>query len=268
MFTNFTRGAYGKEIAVQLSESHIIMFIAHMEERGYARATIRTFISALSYPHRMRSLADPARGWVVKKMLDTVGQGQGRRNRLPIGEKLLRMVKMANRQWNSEKVRLMTAIFMILYHGCLRIGKAVFSEGNLENVLKRMQVEVVRVGRSGHDAVLRMHTFKHNKSQKQVSIQVKGSVKGCPGCSIVEYLAWRDSEKMGASQPVFVWNNVRPVTARQVAKVVNDVLELLGEESTGYSTHSFRIGRATEEAVKGASDAQLRDLGRWKSLAF
>ncbi len=98
--------------------------------------TIRTFISALSYPPKMRSLPDPARGWVVNKMLDTVGEGQGRRDRLPIGEKLLlRMVKMANRQWNSEKARLMTAIFMILYHGCLRIGEAVVSEGNLENML-------------------------------------------------------------------------------------------------------------------------------------
>ncbi len=56
----------------------------------------------------------------------------------------------------------------------------------MENTLKRSQVEVVRVGRSGHDAVLCMHTFKHNKSQKQVSIQVKGSVKRCPVCSIVE----------------------------------------------------------------------------------
>ncbi len=65
------------------------MFIAHMEEQGYARATIRTFILALSYPHKMRSLPDPARGWVVKKMLDTVWEGQGRRDRLPIGEELL-----------------------------------------------------------------------------------------------------------------------------------------------------------------------------------
>ncbi len=77
MFTTFTRGVYGKEIVVPLSESHIIMFIAHMEERGYARATIRTFISTLSYPHNMSSLPDPARGWVVKKMLDTVREGQG-----------------------------------------------------------------------------------------------------------------------------------------------------------------------------------------------
>ncbi len=67
---------------------------------------------------------------------------------------------------------------------------------------------------------------------------------------------------------MFVWNNIRPVMARQVAKAIKDVLELLGEASTGYSTHSFRIGRATEEAVKGASDAQIRDLGRWKSSAF
>ncbi len=107
IFTTFTRGVYRKEIVVPLSESNIIMFIAHMEEQGYARATIRTFISALSYPHKMRSLPDLARGWVVRKMLDTMGEGQGRRDRLPIGERLmLRMVKMANRQWNPEKVSL------------------------------------------------------------------------------------------------------------------------------------------------------------------
>ncbi len=93
---------------------------------------------------------------------------------------MLRMVKTENRQWNREKARLMTAIFMILYHGCLPIGEAVVPEGNLENMLKRSQVKVVRVGRSGHDAVLRIHTFKHNKSQKQVSIQVKGQCKGLP----------------------------------------------------------------------------------------
>ncbi len=138
----------------------------------------------------------------------------------------------------------------------------------MENVLKRSQVELVRVGRSGHDAVLCMYMFKHNKSQKQVCIRVKNSVKGCPVCSIAEYLAWRDSEKVGASQPVLVWINVKPVTARQVTNAVKDVLELLGEESAGYSTHSFRIGRATEESVKRASDAQLRDLGQWKSSAF
>ncbi len=135
------------------------------------------------------------------------------------------------------------------------------------DVLKRSQVEIVKVGRSEHDAVLCMHTFKHNKSQKQVSIWVKGNVKRCPVCSTVEYLAWRDSEKVGVNQPVFVYNNVRPVTSRQVAKAVKDILELLGEESAGYSTHSFRNGRAIEEAVKGASDAQLRDLGKWKSSA-
>ncbi len=48
---------------------------------------------------------------------------------------------------------------------------------------------------------------------------------------------------------------------------MKDILELLGEESAGYLTHSFRIGRLIDEAVKGASDAKLRDLGKWKSSA-
>ncbi len=58
-----------------LSENHIVMFIALMEEQGYGRVTIRTFTSALSYLHKMKGLSDPARGLVVK-MLDTVRNGQ------------------------------------------------------------------------------------------------------------------------------------------------------------------------------------------------
>ncbi len=76
MLTNFTQGVYGKEIVVPLSENHIVMFIANMEELRYVRVTIRTFISALSYLHTMMGLTDPAKGLVEKKMLDTVGRAK------------------------------------------------------------------------------------------------------------------------------------------------------------------------------------------------
>ncbi len=58
----------------------------------------------------------------------------------------------------------MTVILMMLYHGCLRWDEAVVSECNLKDVLKRSHVEIVKVGGIGHDVVLRMHAFKHNKS--------------------------------------------------------------------------------------------------------
>ncbi len=256
-------------IGLPLSESHIIMFIANMEERGYARVTIRTFISALSYPHKMRSLLDPARGWVVKKMLDTVGEGQGRRDRLPIGEKLmLRMVKTSNRQWNPEKARLMTAIFMILYHDCLWIGEAVVSEGNLENMLKRSQVEVLRVGRAGHDAVLRMHTFKHNKSQKQVSIRVKGSVKSCPVCSIMEYLAWQDSEKVGASQPVFVWNNIRLVNGEADGQGHKGCFETPGRSEHRVLNTQLQNRQSNRGSGNGSIRCPTKGSGKMEELSL
>jgi len=45
-------------------------------------------------------------------------------------------------------------------------------------------------------------------------------------------------------------------------------LQILGEEYTRYKSHSFRIGAATNAAIKGVSVDKIKTAGRWKSDAF
>ncbi len=66
---------------------------------------------------------------------------------------------------------------------------------------------------------------------------------------------------MGANQPVFVWNNVRPVIVRQVAKAVKDVLELLGYESAGYSTQ-LQNQQSNERSDKGSIRCPTKGPGK------
>ena len=44
-----------------ISTEHLALFIAFLAEQKYAASTVLTYISALSFPHRLASLPDPTK---------------------------------------------------------------------------------------------------------------------------------------------------------------------------------------------------------------
>ncbi len=63
--------------------------------------------------------------------------------------------------------------------------------------------------------------------------------------------------------PLFVWSNGAQVDTKEVSCLLG-----AGEASAGLSPHSFRIRAESEAAEKGASESQLRMMGRWKSNMY
>ncbi|KAI8519748.1 hypothetical protein Bbelb_030050 [Branchiostoma belcheri] len=59
-----------------------------------------------------------------------------------------------------------------------------------------------------------------------------------------------------------------PVSSDHFSNTLRKCLERAHLDPQAYTAHSFRIGAATHAASSGASDAQLRALGRWSSDAF
>ena len=53
-----------------------------------------------------------------------------------------------------------------------------------------------------------------------------------------------------------------PLTRRRVSAMLQETL------GSGYSTHSLRIGIATEAAAAGVPDATIQLLGRWRNSAY
>ncbi len=49
---------------------------------------------------------------------------------------------------------------------------------------------------------------------------------------------------------------------------VKKVLTAKGITSAGISGHSFRIGSATAAALSGATDEEVKALGRWRSREY
>ena len=66
----FVRDHLGLQIPVfPLSEHTLALFIAFLAEKAYAASTVVSYISALSFPHRLASLPDPTKSEMIKLAL-------------------------------------------------------------------------------------------------------------------------------------------------------------------------------------------------------
>ena len=73
---------------------------------------------------------------------------------------------------------------------------------------------------------------------------------------------------MATSGPLFCWPGGAPIKRSIFVQQLNRALGYFNLDPTLYKAHSFRIRAATRDAAKGLSDAQIHQLGRWKSNAF
>jgi hypothetical protein len=50
--------------------AEVALFVASLDLRGYSRASIRTMLSALTYPHKLMGWENPASGFLIRKVKD------------------------------------------------------------------------------------------------------------------------------------------------------------------------------------------------------
>ena len=58
------------------------------------------------------------------------------------------------------------------------------------------------------------------------------------------------------------------ISRYSVNRVLKDCLRKRGYDTPRFNTHSFRVGRASDLAIKGASERLIKETGRWNSNAF
>ena len=68
--------------------------------------------------------------------------------------------------------------------------------------------------------------------------------------------------------PFFRYEHGKGLTRRVFVAEVKKALVSQGMDAVGISGHSFRIGAATTAAMNGASDEDVKALGRWKSREY
>ena len=152
---------------------------------------------------------------------------------------------------SEYETSLFKSMFTIQFYFALRIGELTDSQHNitLEQVLVKQ-----------NSLTINFRTFKHSSSFTSCPHEVhRVNNHPCPVVELKNYLANRDK----ASGPFFKLDN-KPVPRH----VYNNKNQMIGEDTTNYSAHSFRIGATTYWASKGMSELQIKQLGRWKSDAI
>ena len=143
-------------------------------------------------------------------------------------------------------------IFLVCFYACLRVSEAVIS-ANDKHTLTIGQITRTRAGftiTSGGDLPIFCLTPSLDPY--------------CPVSSLDKYLSIR-GRTLG---PIFVNQSGIPVN-RQLAQFLKACVSMCGlPVSNKYSTHSFRIGRATQLPFEQVPEDQIRQIGHWKSNAY
>ena len=72
----------------------------------------------------------------------------------------------------------------------------------------------------------------------------------------------------GVDGALFSTPGGKPYATSTAKDDLASVLSFCGLDTKRYKSHSFRIGAASDAALRGFSDAQIRLMGRWLSDAF
>ncbi len=131
VFQQFHEATFWTTGDLPLSPNQVAMFVAYMDRAGHARATVWTYVLALSHAHIISDISDPTTKFWGTKVVDAAGShARKSARRKPITLQILHKLVAAARWERMEyEESLMRAIFTVAFHACARIGEMVCSNG-------------------------------------------------------------------------------------------------------------------------------------------
>ena len=109
-----------------LSVSDIVLFVADLSAKKLAPSTISTYISALSYVHKIGSFSDPTRAFVVQKIMSAQSRLCSKPDiRLPITRSTLHKLVLAlsHTITPAYQILLFQTMFLVAFYGFFRVGE-------------------------------------------------------------------------------------------------------------------------------------------------
>ena len=242
----------------------IALFIVHLSQRQLAVSTIRTYISAISFIHKLNSVSDPANSFLVAKTLQGLHNQASQQSRSPLRPItrdilyiLLDHISLVTP--SNYYVTMWTALFQLCYHACLRVGEAVVS-ANHQHTLRVDQIHL-----APNRITLKFETYKHSSNAAPaVNIQSDSNPHRCPVQAMLRFHSLRPN----IPGPFFIDHNSSPINRNTFSAFLKSVLAAANFQPDLYNTHSFRIGRTTQLAQDNHSEQTIRSAGRWKSSAY
>ncbi len=158
----------------------VAMFVTYMDSVGHARATIRTYMSALSRKDKLADEEDR-----TKKVVNAAGtRASTPRVKHPIIlEKLKKILWAANLVLAEFNASLMRAVFSLAFHVCAHIGEMVSPNDEPQHTILAQNMAI----RASEVSVAFMF-FKHQKGNAPETRILQGATPDvCPSAMLRHY---------------------------------------------------------------------------------
>ena len=252
-----------------ISTASLALLVSYLHARKLASSTIKSYLSAISYVHKLKGFRYPTQAFLINKLLTALSRQGSCDIRLPISRPVLHELvgSLGHTTSSAFQRTLYSAMFLLAFFGFFRIGELAAKSTNSGGaVVQYNQLHFLTQQGNVHMIKIRITQFKHNTSNRPFDILIEREVSSpfCPVQAMLNFCKNRGHQP----GPLFCHTDMSPVTVSQFNAVLHRCLIFCGLDTSRYKGHSFRIGAACYAADKGFSDAQIRALGRWKSDAF
>ena len=259
--------AGGQHTAYPYSIYNIMSFLSFLQSKNYRPSTIQSYLSAISFGHKIRGFQDPQDSFLLNKFMIGIKRMSTASDQLqPITvQRLTELIGLVETLRTTSYIKkLLKAVFSLLYHGCLRISELAKS-GRADHALRHHQAKYQFSFPRGKPTSVTLHlnSFKHSKEPVKIKIMSSSDPMICPVQLLDNFQNIRPH-----STYLFCEQNGNPISRSFVVRWLNKLVAKSSFANLKINTHSLRIGRTTDLALAGASDAYIRQAGRWSSNAY
>lgn len=244
------------------------MFLVHLSQKHLKASTIRTYISAIAFVHKIKQLTDHSQSLLVTKTLQGIANKDKQNPSQPLQpitkDLLHRLVDTLPSTHPSSPYyqALLKALFLLAYHACMRAGEAVLSSHDHHTLSYNDITRSIHLGKPVYN--INFSTYKHSRNAATMILPSADTPSYCPVLALDHYLSLRGSHP----GKLFVNITRQPVDRSFFADSLKSSLAYLRIPHHSFNTHSFRIGRATQLASDQTPDTTIQNIGRWRSTAY
>ncbi|CAG2207794.1 unnamed protein product [Mytilus edulis] len=217
--------------------------------QGLLGGTISSYISGVSYHHKIQGIQDTTKFFIIGKALEGIKRIQGgKRNdiRAPITVQLLSdMISCLDKVCkNKYEAALFSAVFSVAFFVLVRVGEITTSKS--KSVINGSNLTISDILVRKKVLELRVRWSKTDQKGKSVTLLIPENGNNyCPVRLINEYLKERPTCN---NTYLFIHYTGMPLTRYQFSSILEKALHILHISKGHFRSHSFRIGGATELA--------------------
>ena len=260
-----------------LSEEVIQKFVDFCLSKDKLKAaTVNSYLSTLSFVHKINSWKNPCFNFVTKAMLTgaenfnfyTEISGSSRKvMTLPVLKILGHQI--AKTDWSKDSKQVVWTAATVAFFGSFRMGEILSKDGKNFHFSENLLWRDVKVR---EDSVLiKIKIPKNRKSEGEFIDLFEYKDSSCCPVMAIKRLSLIKGREVKIDKPVFQFSSGVLLTQSVFNATLQTLLTpVIGPSASGFSGHSFRaaIPSALANCPDIACDEDIRKWGRWDSTSF